>query len=386
MYRNSFYLVLVLLLGAFGCKKPYTPQAIANPPSYLVVEGTILSGGDSTIFKLSRTVSLSSGTTTNPVTGANIDIEDSNSNRITLNEVQPGYYALILGQLDVLGKYRLRIILASGGTYLSDFVPMKTTPPIDSIGYTVQNGGMQLYVNTHDPNNNTRYYRWDYDEAWKFHAKFQSSYVTNGTDIVARNGNQDVYFCFAGDVSSTILLGSSAKLSKDVIYQGPLGFIPSTSEKIENRYSILLRQYALTQDAFTFWSNLKKNTEQLGSIFDAQPSQINGNIHNMNDPNEHVFGYVSACTVQQKRVFIDQSQLPSNWRTVYPYDCELDTLWYSQPLTMVNQVQEFLIPLGSNQIPVAYFGDQKILGYLATSRSCADCTIRGTTTQPSFWQ
>jgi len=383
MKRVSYWLVILTL--TIGCKKPYSPPAISNAPSLLVVEGTILSGQDSTIFKLSRTVKLSSGTTISPVAGATVSFE-STAFSVPLYEYKTGYYASPGGLLDPSQQYRLKIVLADNTTYLSDFVPVKTTPAIDSIGYIEQNDGLQFYLNTHDQNNNTRYYRWAYEETWKFHAKYQSGEVTDGTKIVLRNGNQDIFDCFAGDVSSDILLGSSAKLAQDVIFQSPLGFIPSTSEKIGVRYSVLLRQYALTSDAFSFWSNLKKNTEQLGSIFDAEPSQINGNIHNIKNLLEPVLGYVSACTVQKKRIFVDQTQLPVTWRTSYPYDCSLDSIWYKNPITMRNQVGEFLIPLGSNEIPLSHWGFPTILGYISTSRVCADCTIRGVTQAPGFWR
>ena len=52
------------------------------------------------------------------------------------------------------------------------------------------------------------------------------------------------YFCYQHDVSSSITLASTAKLAKDVLYQAPIVYIASSSEKIETKYSILLRQYA----------------------------------------------------------------------------------------------------------------------------------------------
>jgi len=81
-----------------------------------------------------------------------------------------------------------------------------------------------------------------------------------------------VFSCFAGDVSSNIILGSTATLAQAVISRTPITQVASTSEKLESKYSILVNQYALTNDAYTFWQNLRTNTEQLGSIFDAQPS------------------------------------------------------------------------------------------------------------------
>jgi hypothetical protein len=73
---------------------------------------------------------------------------------------------------------------------------------------------------------------------------------------------------------------------------------------------MLLKQYGLSSDAYTFWSQMKKNTEELGSIFDAQPSQINGNIHCTTNPVEPVFGYVSITNIQTKRIYINRTSLP----------------------------------------------------------------------------
>jgi len=268
-------------------------------------------------------------------------------------------------------------------------VEVKVTPPIDSVGYTTTDKGVQLYTNTHDPNNNTRYYRWDYSETWQFHAKYQSGYKSDGKEIVNRPVSEDIYSCFGNHASSTILLGSSAKLAKDVIYQNPITAIVSTDEKIETKYSILLRQYALTSDAYNFWVNLKKNTEQLGSIFDAQPSNINGNLHNIANASEPVIGYISACSVQTKRIFITKDQLPQSFNTVYPYSCSADSVFYAKGNPPFNEVENVLIPLPSSYIPISAFmlgNSLSISGFTASSLECVDCTIRGTKTKPAFWK
>lgn len=387
-YMKRANCILILLIVVMGCKKPYTPPVITAPSNYLVVEGVINAGLDSTVIKLSRTVNLSSAVTINPEPGAIVTVESDQNSIYPLTETKKGYYMAEGLNLDNTRNYRLRIKTADGQQYLSDFVPVKVTPPIDSVGFTVQNNGIQLYANTHDPNNNTHYYRWDYNETWEFHAKYESVYITNGTAIVERTPAQMTYYCFANDTSSTIVLGSSAKLKQDVIYQNPLTAVTSTSEKVEMEYSIQVHQYALTGDAYTFWQNLKNNTEQLGGIFDAQPSQINGNIHNTNNPAEPVIGYVSACTIQTKRVFISVAQLPGAWITTYPYECEQDSILYCKGALCENEVKEFLVPLGSSQIPVYAIPVGAIFptGFMASDNDCTDCTIRGATKQPAFWK
>jgi len=312
----------------------------------------------------------------------------------SLQSLNNGYYTSPVLNLVNTRKYRLSITTSDGKIYLSDYVTPITSPPIDSIGFNIvnnkqQGAGVQIYLNTHDPNNNTHYYHWDYVETWVFHAKYDSQYVSDGTEIVLRTLAQQIYECYGNSISNNILLGSSAKLSQDVISQAPITFIPSTSEKIETRYSINIKQYALTADAYNYFQLLKQNTEELGSIFDAQPSQLTGNIHCTTDATLPVIGYISAGTIQQKRIYINQTQLPV-WIPTYPYDCEVDSDYFATPtLPPVNQVQNNLIPLPTSNLALSQFflpGGRFPAGYLATDIDCADCTIRGTITKPSFWQ
>jgi hypothetical protein len=386
MMKRIFYPIILIAL-LMSCRKPYNPPAISSSGSYLVVEGVINATGVTTI-QLSRTVNISSSTTENPVTGAALTVESNQGDIYPLTETASGSYQSASLILNTALQYHIRIKTPDNKQYLSSFEPVKITPPVDSVGYIIQAGGLQIYVNSHDPNNNTHYYRWTYSEAWQFHAKYQSMVISNDTTIVARTPAQMIYSCFGSDSASTILLGSSARLSQDVIYQSPITFVPSTSEKIETKYSILVSEYALTGDAYNFWTNLKKNTEQLGSIFDPQPSNINGNIANVADATEPVIGYISVSTVQSKRIFIANSSLPA-WSTTYPYNCEVDSEYFDHPVSMRNDVQDDLVPLPNSLIPITDFylpGAREPSGYLATGFECVDCTIRGTKIAPPFWK
>jgi len=381
------YIIIVCL--EWGCTKPYVPDVIASSNNYLVVEGNINTGTDSTIIMLSRTVNISSGVNSIPELNATIAIQDDQNQSYNLNSRGNGRYVSPVLNLDPTREYRLNISTSDGKTYVSDYVPTMISPPIDSIGFTIQGNGIQIYVNTHDANNKTHYYRWDYTETWEFHAKYFSSYISNDTAIVIRQPSQYIYQCWTNDISTNIELGSSAKLSQDVIYEAPLVFIPSTSEKIETRYSILLKQYAMTTDGYNYYSLLKKNTEELGSIFDAQPSKLTGNIHCTTNPNLPVIGYVTAGSTQLKRVYIDNSQLPNHWNPTYPYNCELDTAFYSDHrFKGLNTVLEYLVPLPNSQIPISaiFEGSPNPVGFQYSDIDCVDCSVRGTLTKPSFWQ
>ncbi|MDB5016927.1 MAG: hypothetical protein JWQ84_1759 [Mucilaginibacter sp.] len=397
MTKNHTYFFSLLTL-IIGCKKTYNPVVTATNYNYLVIEGSINTGQDSTIITLSRTVTIASQTALNPELAAQVSVENNQSNVYLLKEMGKGRYAIPALNLDTLHKYRLRVKTSDGKEYLSDYVTILNAPPIDTISYSAQSNGLNIYSATHDPTNKIKYYRWDYQETWQFHSTYFSYFKSNGDTVLARDlVNDNVYSCWQSDTSSTILLGSTAKLSRDIIVDNPITFIASTAEKLGTKYSILVKQYALTADAYSFYQNIKKNTEQLGSIFSAQPSEIPGNIHCITNLSEPVIGYISAGAVSSKRIFITNRQLP-NWLPVNPYpNCILDTALYEYfppgskgpPINQVNEFINFKKAIGNILIPVSSLTQlfsPKIIGYTAAQRECVDCTIRGTNKQPAFWK
>jgi hypothetical protein len=375
MKVKGIYLIFpFMFFTAMSCKKPYTPTAVTSGADLLVVEGIINAGADSTFIRLSHTVKLSEKTSAKPETGANVTVEGEGVT-YRLSEMSNGTYVSAGLNLNSAKQYHLKIHTANGQDYVSDDVEVKITPPIDSLNYKAETDGLHIYSATHDPSNNTRYYRWDYQENWRFNSLFLSEFKVLGDTIVERLFPQDdISQCYSSARASTIVINTSARSSEDIITQNPITQIVPTSEKISIRYSILLRQYALTKNGYAFWENIKKNTEKLGSIFDALPSEIAGNIHNTANPQIPVIGYISISTVTTKRLYVNNSELPATpeWRTQYPYPgCAIR-------IPEGNEIQESVIDGNGLSVPI------KAKTY--TARACADCTIRGTLNKPAFWR
>jgi len=369
-----FLALIILVTTLYGCQKPIDLKATTTNANILVVEGLINSGTDSTKIKLSRTVIIGNKTAANPEGLAAVSIETAQATVVVLKEIAKGTYATPVLNLDRTKQYRLRIKLANGQIYLSDLVDVKITPPIDSIGYTIKNNGIQIYANTHDDTNNSRYYLYTYAETWRFNAKYFSNYVTNGSGLGRRTQAQYVDECFGNGELYNIMLNSTTALSRDVTYQFPLVFIDGTSEKLGIKYSILVTQTTLTKEAYAFWGNLKKSNE-LGGIFDTQPTQLIGNIHNLTDATEPVIGYISAGTTQTKRIYINKSELPSTFKMEYPYACRIDSAGGTDAITL-------LVPLSTRYATLG-FAEGK---YSFSDKPCGDCTVRGTVKQPAFWK
>ena len=388
MRRVVIYIIPALfLVTVYSCQKPLDIKTTDSNANVLVVEGFI-NTVDSTKIFLSRTVVIGNKTTANPEGGATITLENATGTVSPLIEKSKGYYTTPSLVLDNTKQYRIRIKTSNGKIYLSDLTDAKVTQPIDDVGYDVTNDGISIYAKTHDATNNSRYYLYSYEETWEFRTFFISNYRTNGTALVPRTTAEYVDHCYGFQSSYNIIVNSTAALTQDVVDKAPITGVLSNSEKLGIKYSILVTQTALTKEAYTFWDNLRKNTEKLGSIFDAQPSQILGNIHNVADASDPVIGYISAGTKQSKRIFIKKSDLPSNYRFDYPYSCELDTAYVNPPLTAPVPpplVSKLLIPPNSLDIPIDVVINP-LFAFSYSTKPCADCTIRGRVPKPSFWQ
>lgn len=358
------------------------PKTVAESNNILVVEGIINSGNDSTFIKLSRTVRLDAGRAINAETGAMVTVESESGAIYILTEISDGIYAAAPITINNTHKYRLHI-QTNSKEYISDFVEVKITPVIQNLGFDVKGDKLNITVSTADSTNNTRYYRWEYDQTWEFNANYHSDLKYIDHQLVYRVQDKDeIYHCWANEKTPEIKLGSSAKLSQDVVKDNILLSVPGTSEKLGIKYSILVKQYALTKDAFEFWQNLKKNTEQLGTIFDPMPSQLMGNIHCINNAAEQVIGYVSVSSITTKRAFIDKSSLTQFKTTPFYTDCRVDTADIEHLDFHFQTEKGPYIPLWTYE---GREGENKSGLAMAISR-CADCTLRGTTKRPDFWE
>jgi len=383
--KQIFCFLMVIILA--GCKEKYDLPFSTPDTGYLVIEGLINKGPGLTLIQLSRTNKLTDAGKKYE-RGARVQVEGDDNSVFPLVETGVGGYTASLNLLNNK-KYRLRIKTVSGKEYLSDFVEVKVTPPIDSISWQRESAGVQLNINTHDSKNNTRYYLWDYQETWEIRSAYLSvlKYVTipgpRGTtladiaykDPVTHRFDSTIWKCWTSSTSNQLIIGSSAKLSEDVIFK-PFLLIPGGDRKISELYSINLRQLALTKQGYEFLEKMKKNTEETGSIFDAQPSQLEGNIHCVTDENEPVVGYINVCSVQEKRLFISRDDVPL-WN--YQSGCEEKSI--------PNNTDSITDSWVKGKVPtngLTFFGSN-ILTYGETTLDCIDCTLAGTNVKPAFW-
>src|ERR1700761_8814721 len=222
---DRYLLYLFFLLAGVACRKPYAPSLPAAGTSYLVVDGFINSGSDSTFIRLSYTVNLNSKNY-KPEPGAIIMIESDQNDTYTLTEIDTGIYTIANLNLPTDRKYRLHIITSKNKEYASDYVENKISPPIDSISTRVLSNGVQFFVNAHDDAAKTRYYYFDYDETWTYFAPEYSNLNYVNDSVVFRNSSELVNFCYHHNVpKNSFSVTTSNRLSRDVISEFPVGYV-----------------------------------------------------------------------------------------------------------------------------------------------------------------
>jgi len=374
MKKISFTLLTIALCVA-GCKQEYAPALTSETQSLLVVEANLNPLGPATV-QLSRTTNVNSSNTVIAENNAQVFIEGKDNSIQAVLENGNGYYDLSNPLMIIGNEYRLRIITTGGDQFLSAYVKAKRTPPIDSISWERTNKGVQIFVNTRDPLNATNYYRWDYVETWEMHSYYYSSYVyENGRMRSRLLPQEDISVCWKTSPSTNIYLANSLRLQSNIISREPLTLIPAGDEKLFVRYSIIARQYSLDADAYKFYEILKKNTEEIGTFFGPLPSELKGNIQCVNKPGQPVIGFVTASEANEKRIFIEHSQVPDPW---------LDMIVCPEISVPDNPDS---LAAASSLVPYSAIVSQTgSIRYFFSTPYCVDCRSRGgVTLKPSFW-
>lgn len=376
---KAFYYIFFTFLAITGvnsCIEPFTPPDTITGQGYLVVDGFLNTGNDTSYISLRRTQDIQDNSRPFNVPDASIYVTTEQGGAVyNFLHTENGQYILPPQSFNTDQQYQLNILLGEE-LYQSEFVSVSQTPDIDSISYRVDNqqNSVVINVNTHDITNQTRFYRWRFEETHEYVAPYYSALIVKDTVLNGRPSKvieprvENINRCWQTGVNQNILLGSTIKQSQDAILSLPVNNVPIETNKFLIRYSILVKQYGLTREAFEYWTTLAKTTQGTGSLFDPLPSLVTGNIKNISNKDRLVFGYFSAGTEKEMRVFIDEGL--GQYSRCFPPDTMSkfdDRVFYLGSLLLNSHGER------EDSVLVSY-GD------------CADCRLKGgTNIKPAFW-
>jgi hypothetical protein len=366
---------IFIIIGFNQCREPFSPD-ISKYENLLVVDGLITDQAGPHTVRLARSFSFDESFP-EPEEGAVIFVMDEEERVHPFLEDRPGTY---LSEADFRGsagkKYRLIIQTLGGESYESEWVELKSVPEIDSVTYAWEERptadmdqnqyGMHIRVNTHDETGATRYYRWEWIETWEFITPMKSSFYLNEER------------CWKTTRSSQISIGTTEQLREDIVTDQSLYFVSTESNKLRIKYSALVRQFSLSQEAYSYWKNLEDINQNTGSLFDPTPSAVTGNMYNPGQPDVPVLGIFQASSVREKRIFIEREELPRFIDVPSGYSsCE-----FFETADSAEIVYYF-----DHGFPFAdqYMDGETLYYIFSNSEACFRCTLAGTNEEPDFW-
>ncbi|RAI85771.1 DUF4249 domain-containing protein [Algoriphagus yeomjeoni] len=373
----------ILLLS--GCREPFNPEIEPADLSVLVVEGYLDTEGLPSKLKLSYTQNIQTTDSFVPsYPSAQVFLRSESGEQYPLTDLGSGEFEFA-NDIPENQDYRLYISTNDGRSYTSDLLRPILTPEIIDVGFVQNELGVEVYLTTKG-DENADDFLWTFEETYAFRPKFPSYYKFDPetADIVFRGQDERTDLCYRGSVSSDLILETSSRFEDQFVFRQSITQILENDERLGLKYSILISQKALDKKASEFWEILRKNSDDIGSIFSPLPSNIGGNINNDQNPDAPVVGFVSLGTIRQKRLFISVQEV-APWIVFEPAygGCfvEPDTIpktEYAQSFASGSFVPVF--PIFSE------FNELEPIGYQGSPRPCSDCTLRGTNVKPDFWQ
>ena len=379
--KRGWKIIVVLLWVLSSCRTPYDPEIPPNELQVLVVEGYLDTEGMKSELKLSRTVPLSSIKSNLPELGAKIFLKGKTGTEFPLIEKGDGVYEF-QSNIAESESYVLEIILNSGERYLSAELKPIITPEILDGGFKRDEEGVEVFVSTKG-NADADDFLWTFEETWIYRPRIRTSYVYDPVlkDVRIRKDTEQNSLCFKTEPSPSIVLETSSRFQDQVVFQKTVTEIPNGDERIMERYSILISQKGIASSDVQFWEILKKNTEDIGSIFSPLPSLIAGNITSMDPGQNPVIGQVSLGVVRQKRIYINLIDV-SPWNYLDPAfnDCVIE-----QEAILAKDYQT---AFGNGAVVPTreLMQGTTIVGYFPSSKRCTDCTLYASPLKPEFWQ
>jgi len=319
-WKQVIYCLLIpLLLGAMdSCIDRYYLDNVSNESKKLVVEGTISDDCNEQVIKISYTSS-TENPSFNGASNCSVKVADINNHIFNFEEDinNPGNYKGKIPEEDALigNKFQLIVNTSDGKTYKSSFEEMLPCPPVDSVYYVLEHretetagefiDGLQFYINFNASNYFGKYYRWIIEETYEYHSTWPKK------DYLDINGiyhddpvDFSQFICYKTEINNELFMLSTEGLSSNKYKKAKLHFVDDHTQRLLYNYSILVKQRSLSNSAYYYWENIKKNNQGTDGLYTKQPAMLKGNVYNENDSSEVVLGHFTVSSETTKRIVI----------------------------------------------------------------------------------
>lgn len=402
MRRRQFenvILVFTAFLGLSSCVEEIdVVQVTETNESILVVEANLTNVVQKQEVLLSRSIQFNADSIESLVNNARVQVVDENGAIYLYDEISPGRYVSrqpfsAFANLN----YQLEIDI-NGKRYNSLPQKFTNTSLIERIyaeKVTTLNGqvGVGIFIDAQVANNGQTSFRFKYEETYKIIAP-----LWNPLELVVLDRNPPFSFglepreeeqrvCYQTKKSNELILNEVGNIQNGTLRRFMVRFIPEDDYIISHRYSILVNQFVVNENAFAFYQNLKNQSTSDNVFTEVQPGFIEGNIVSQDNPDELVIGYFDVTSQAQKRIFFDYEDFFSIEGTrPFPISCSFLTA----PATILpdGASSPLMDIIDSGLYVYVGFNGQISDGgpYLVARRECGDCTALGSNVIPEFWE
>lgn len=373
--------MLVLMLPS--CIVPYDPHIPSQNLNKYVVSGQVNNNSEFQLVSVSMASPVDNPKYI-PVSGCYVRIFDEKGNEYELQESDPGIYQVKIDKSYLIPgtSFRVQILTSDGIDIESDFDQMSECPEIDSVYFVrkeIQSTlpgqitrGLQFYIDLDAGNMNSHFFSWEAIETWEHHAKYPKQWWWNGSvhEIIPPDSSKMV--CWSTELVKKIFTLSTTGLVENRYTMLPLQFVDNHSARLMYGYSLFINQFAQSEAAYSYWDQLRINSNEQGGLYEKQPLSIVGNLHNYTNPDQVVLGFFGVSSVKSRRIFISNVD-----------DLPFDFTDYCSPAPLGFFGFREILP---DEYPAYLLGDNTGPYAVVLSQYCIDCTaLGGTTTKPNFW-
>lgn len=384
-----------LVFLCIQCVEPFAPELDPeDSESLLVVYGLITNQPGPFRIRLTYSVPVYDKWTLltdyMPAEGAEVEIIDNQGNTFMLIDTGSGWYETEEKELQgIPGRtYLLYITTIDGLQYESTPQLLRPITSIDSVYYEeftatyfnqlvpFEENRLKILLNTRAPGDEIAYFKWELEETWEFripkrilvnHGNIEGSPPPSWETLEV---DENKAHCWVTEYSQSILIKSTSDIPSNEINGFVLQTIGPPDDKLNIKYSILVKQYALDREMYNFFKLVRQSNEETGGIYERTPSRIIGNIRCCEE-GKQALGYFMASAVKTKRIFIDATEHSVTKGSAY------DRCGWT----------DFVPPPPFDKTVIRYFYGTYNNGTEVTNSEeyCTDCRIRGTGEKPDFW-
>ncbi|MEW7278328.1 DUF4249 domain-containing protein [Aquimarina sp. 2201CG1-2-11] len=404
-YRNFHLITKVLVVSVIcilfsRCVEPFEAE-LEDFENFLVVNSTVTNEVKHHQVFLSRTFKFEDD---GPIKeeNATVKVIENGTVEYLFEETSAGVYQSVQEFAIVTGReYQLSIKTSNGKSYISEKETLPDETPIQEVSTRrILNDnnemGIGIIVNTFDVNGNSKYYRYEFEETYRYNAPFWRQYdieingeivldpfINYGFDLVQRS--EELKTCYVTNSSNSILINSTNNLEEGMGASFLLNFIKTDDIRLEDRYSILVRQFVQTRETYNFYEQLKTFSESESLFSQVQPGFIKGNIVSESNENEPVVGIFEASSITKNRIFFNREDVVEVGDPIYVEPCKVISLKQGRRENLIDFLRRVkIVVVGKNLLYHSWLLDIPEFNFVP--KSCGDCTEYGKNAPPDFWE